>query len=89
MARRVDNHHRHHWLNHLHVSEFSDSQAPQEVMLYLMLVPTCICLFFVPNPWTMYDFYPMKEVPCPKLTDPSIFSTTYNFHGEEYQVNQT
>ena len=57
--------------------------------LFVIFIPTCICLFFVPNPWTMYDFYPMKEVPCPKLTDPSIFSTTYNFHGEEYQVNQT
>ena len=56
-------------------------------MFYVLLIPTCICLFFVPNPWTMYDFYPMKEIPCPNITDPDFFSTKYNFHGEGYSVN--
>ena len=56
---------------------------------FIIFVPTCICLFFVPNPWTMYDFYPMKEIPCPTITDPSFFSTEYNFHGESYHVNST
>ena len=67
-----------------------DTDAPRyflQVWILAGFIPTCICLFFVPNPWTMYNFYPMKEIPCPNITDTQFFSTSYNFHGESYHVN--
>lgn len=36
----------------------------------------------------MYRLYPLEKITCPTV-DSSIFNTTYNYNGEDYNVNST